>query len=104
MGKGSHDVSAEQRLVVRALEVEPSIDDLVSLFAGVPLADLGHAHDPAVVPFAGAGRLCGAAFGATQVDDAYVRGDAGSVGFNLAGENIVIVLNRGVTTVEEAAS
>jgi hypothetical protein len=81
----SHDISAEQRLVVGALEVGATIDDLVSLFAGVTLTDLVHAHDPAVLPFTGACRLVAAAFGASKLDYTHVRGVAGPVGLALFG-------------------
>src|SRR5947209_7160105 len=42
-------LAPKERLAVRTLDVRPPIYDLVALLAGVPLADLVHSDDPAVL-------------------------------------------------------
>ena len=48
--KCPHALSWQEGLVGRALDVWAAVDHLVLLQAGIPLSDLVHADDPAVLP------------------------------------------------------
>lgn len=46
----AYDLATDQWFVLGALDVWSEVDDLMAMFAGIPLPHLVHPNDPAMVP------------------------------------------------------